>query len=529
MNVAFHRPAESGDEQMRICIELLDRASNRDEIIAIVRTSARRIVGADGVSIVLREDDQCHYVEEDAIGPLWKGQRFPVESCVSGWAMNHRQTVVIPDILFDPRVPQEAYRKTFVRSMAMVPLGDAEPEGAIGAYWAHAYTPSQGEIGALEEIAAAAGTALRSVERRHDRDAAIPPVRTLPPASDQGADTFRRAALRMLPRRILPFWQGQLLAVVLVAASAGLRGVMTPVIGSTSIFTAFFPVILLATLLGGGRSAVTAVILSTVAGASIDLAVGGAGNLGGRTVGWLFFAMTGALTAIVASFARIALDQQRQRSDALEQRDWQLGQLTRELDHRTRNTLAVVMALTGQAARASSNPSEMGATLLGQFDAMSVAQRLLFEQGKGAPSMRALLENCLAPFIEQGRLEVLVDDAIEVPDGSEMMLCLAFNELATNACKYGALSVAEGQVRVTSLIDAGRIRVLWSESGGPKVAAPAGRSNGTRLIEKSLTSASGGNVELRYLPAGAVCSFSWQSTGSAVSGTAAKAWPSRGA
>lgn len=510
MDVARHGSVESTFESLQAVVERLRSASSRDEIVAIVRSSARRIIGADGVAIVLLDGDQCHYVEEDAIGPLWKGERFPAESCVSGWAMSHRQTVVIPDILFDPRVPQEAYRQTFVRSMAMAPMGKGNPHGALGAYWAHTYAPSPTEIEALEQIAQAAGSALVSLRSREvERPDQLPP-RSAFPARKRRHLGFPDLFLRVLPKRILPFWQGQLLAIGAVAVSAVLRGGLTPIIGTTSIFTSFFPAILVATLVGGASAAVTAVGLSTVAGAAIDLAIGGTDNVGGRMFGWLFFAVIGALAAVVASIARIALDQQRVRGDALEQRDWQLAHLSRELDHRTRNTLAVVMALTGQAARSSSSAEEMSAKLLGQFEAMAVAQQSLFDPRSRAPSLALLLTSCLAPFMEQGRLELAVDPDVDVPEGSEMMLCLAFNELATNACKYGALSIPDGQVRVTSEQLADRIVIQWSESGGPKVNAVPSRSVGTRLIENALVSADHGKVEIDYLPAGLICRFSWR-------------------
>ena len=72
-------------------------------VMAVLRQSARELSGADGVTIVLREGDLCHYVEENAIGPLWKGRRFPLETCISGWCMLHREQVAIPDIYADPR------------------------------------------------------------------------------------------------------------------------------------------------------------------------------------------------------------------------------------------------------------------------------------------------------------------------------------------------------------------------------------------------------------------------------------------
>jgi hypothetical protein len=75
---------------------------------APVAGPGRRLVGADGVRFVLREGECCHYVDEDAIAPLWKGNRFPLEACISGWVMLHAQIALIADLYADPRVPHEA-------------------------------------------------------------------------------------------------------------------------------------------------------------------------------------------------------------------------------------------------------------------------------------------------------------------------------------------------------------------------------------------------------------------------------------
>src|SRR5690349_22563060 len=98
----------------------------------VVRRAAREIAGADGATFVLRDGDKCHYADEDAISPLWKGSRFPLEACISGWSMINRKPAVIPDIYADDRVPHEAYRPTFVRSLVMVPIRRRQPVGAIG-------------------------------------------------------------------------------------------------------------------------------------------------------------------------------------------------------------------------------------------------------------------------------------------------------------------------------------------------------------------------------------------------------------
>ena len=98
------------------------------------------------------------------MSPLWQGQRFPLTECISGWAMLHRQIVAIPDIRVDARIPQEAYRPTFVRSLVMVPIGTtASAVGAIGAYWAEEHAATDDEVSALQTLAQAAAAALARI------------------------------------------------------------------------------------------------------------------------------------------------------------------------------------------------------------------------------------------------------------------------------------------------------------------------------------------------------------------------------
>lgn len=144
-------------------IERLAGAGEMDEVVATLRGTARRLIGADGIAVILREDEQCYYVEEDAMGPLWKGHKFPLASCISGWAMIHRETVVIDDIRKDSRIPQELYRDTFVRSLLMVPVRSADPIGAIGAYWSDCFRATQSQIDVLERLARATATAMENV------------------------------------------------------------------------------------------------------------------------------------------------------------------------------------------------------------------------------------------------------------------------------------------------------------------------------------------------------------------------------
>lgn len=129
-------------------------------VMEVVRKAARDLTRADGVTFVLREGDRVFYADEDAIAPLWKGRRFPSEACISGWSMVHRMSVVVEDIYLDERIPQEAYRPTFVKSLAMVPVGLEDPVAAIGAYWAHRHRATAREVQVLEILAGFAALAL---------------------------------------------------------------------------------------------------------------------------------------------------------------------------------------------------------------------------------------------------------------------------------------------------------------------------------------------------------------------------------
>ncbi len=145
-------------------VQELSLARTLDRVQTIVRTAARELTGADGATFVLRDGEQCHYADEDAISPLWKGQRFPLRACVSGWAMLHRQPAVVEDIYADARIPVDAYRPTFVKSLVMVPIRTEAPIGAIGNYWARRHRATGGEIELLQALANTTAVALENVQ-----------------------------------------------------------------------------------------------------------------------------------------------------------------------------------------------------------------------------------------------------------------------------------------------------------------------------------------------------------------------------
>lgn len=155
-------------------VQELSLAKDIETVMAIVRKAARELTGADGASFVLRDrigdSEYCYYADEDAIGPLWKGSRFPIKACISGWAMLNKSSVVIEDIYKDERIPIDAYEVTFVKSLAMVPIRTMDPIGAIGNYWAAQYMPTAEQVSLLQSLADITAVTLENIKVYDEMD-----------------------------------------------------------------------------------------------------------------------------------------------------------------------------------------------------------------------------------------------------------------------------------------------------------------------------------------------------------------------
>jgi signal transduction histidine kinase len=155
-------------ETLLDAVKALSLSRRTEEIVDVVRHAARRLGQADGATFVLRDGDQCHYVDEDAIGPLWRGKRFPMSACISGWAMLNKRPAIVPDIYADPRIPVEAYRPTFVKSLVVVPIRTANPIGAIGIYWARPHQAGEDEVALIQMLADSTALAVQNVQAYAD-------------------------------------------------------------------------------------------------------------------------------------------------------------------------------------------------------------------------------------------------------------------------------------------------------------------------------------------------------------------------
>lgn len=183
--------------------------------------------------------------------------------------------------------------------------------------------------------------------------------------------------------------------------------------------------------------------------------------------------------------------------------------LTRELNHRVKNTLANVLSIVTLTRRRANSLDEFADGLDGRIRALSATHDLLTQSDWGTTPIEAVVTAELAPYTRSG--EDVLDMAgppVELAPNDALSLGLALHELATNASKYGALSVPGGRVSVRwSLADHNLAQIDWRESGGPLVPATRNRGFGTDLIEKIVAHELRNPVELEFAPEGVRCAL----------------------
>jgi PAS domain S-box-containing protein len=181
--------------------------------------------------------------------------------------------------------------------------------------------------------------------------------------------------------------------------------------------------------------------------------------------------------------------------------------LMKELQHRVKNVLATVRAISTQTFRDEEHKHARAA-----FDArllsLSKAHDLLTAENWSGAELSAIIAEVLSPYdLENVKMG---GPPLRLPSEMVLPLSLALHELATNAAKYGALSVPTGKVGIRWDVidnDSPHLMMAWTERGGPVVTAPSRKGFGSRMIEGLLSSQLNGEVRVDYAPSGLICQF----------------------
>ncbi|MDO9381377.1 MAG: histidine kinase dimerization/phosphoacceptor domain -containing protein [Hyphomicrobiaceae bacterium] len=467
MDLVLRRVESAGVDRPRWvsligAVEQLATADSLAAIIEIVRSTARHIAGADGITFVLRDGDRCHYVAEDAIAPLWKGLKFPMSACVSGWCMSTGKMAVIPDIYADERVPRDAYLPTFVSSMVMTPVIVGSPVAAIGAYWSIGITPDEDVIELLAALARSTGIAIHNVQLRQSlRESEARCVQFIEalPAAIYATDAAGRVTY---------FNQG----------AADLAGFQLDISSNSwqSDWSLYKPD---GTLIPPDATPMARTLGEGQPVSGVEAIVERRDGLRVPVLPYPtpLYNEAGELTGAINMFVDIS-----ERKSA----ETAMRVLMDELNHRVKNNLQMLSAMLSFTQRECA--SEEAKRVLGEASSrvavMAAAQRTLYvTQSSSRFEGRQLLDAVCKSAGAHGaaNFQIQAHDGV-IANDIAMPLALALNELVTNAIKHAA---QDGGVNITvTLARANDDDILTVEDDGPGFTSTdmQSRSSGLGLV-----------------------------------------------
>jgi PAS domain S-box-containing protein len=180
------------------------------------------------------------------------------------------------------------------------------------------------------------------------------------------------------------------------------------------------------------------------------------------------------------------------------------------LNHRVKNTLAIVQALASQTIRGRGIKRDVRAKFVERLFALSRAHDLLTREGWDSADLRSVIDEVLAPY--HGRIEVN-GTTMRISPKATVALSMVLHELAANATRYGALSASSGRVTLTWSVEIGKrgttVTLSWREAGGPPVVEPERRGFGLKLVERSIVQELSGQAEIAFAPTGLLCILSF--------------------
>ena len=213
--------------------------------------------------------------------------------------------------------------------------------------------------------------------------------------------------------------------------------------------------------------------------------------------------------------ARQAADliERKQSEEALRQREEHQKLLVNELNHRVKNTLAIVQSMAMQTLRNNVDTREARAQFDARLIALSRAHDILTRESWEGAVLAEIIGEAVAPHCGPGADRFELDGPkVWLSPKHALALAMGLHELCTNAAKYGALSNDAGRVKIEWFVgglNGGReLRIRWIEIGGPKVGTPSRRGFGSQLIERGLSQDLGGEVRIDFVPTGVICAIS---------------------
>jgi two-component sensor histidine kinase len=290
--------------------------------------------------------------------------------------------------------------------------------------------------------------------------------------------------------------------VFFVAAPTAVQLGLEPLLHQTLWFAAYFPAVLIAGLMLDPLWGVSVLLLSAAAADYLFAPPRRSFHLTTQAVvGTCVFLASAGVVLATAILLREAL--RRLNLAARRERE-----LNRELQHRVKNSLAVVQALAQQTARASGDdPQTFYDKFRSRLVALGSAHDVLSSGDWNSCELPDLAHRALEPFLERGDIRILGGRCV-LPAAACVPLALALHELATNAVKYGALSAPGGEVSLGwTFLPRGTVCdvvISWVERGGPEVTPPSRRGLGSRLLARQPGL---DDVVLSFAPQGVSCTL----------------------
>ncbi|WP_250994634.1 HWE histidine kinase domain-containing protein [Agrobacterium vitis] len=220
------------------------------------------------------------------------------------------------------------------------------------------------------------------------------------------------------------------------------------------------------------------------------------------------------LLNIVTETTQAVLDRQvletrheetRQHLRQKEAYEQELRLLNGELAHRVKNMLAMVQSIVGQTMRSAQSLPQAASQVSARIQALPKAQDLLTGKSVASADIAEVVENAIDPHRDSPeRFQIIGPSSMQASSRQALGLSLALHELATNATKYGSLSVTAGQVEVEWGNEDGRFFLRWSERGGPPVSEPQRRGFGSKLTERVVADLFRGEAKIDFAPDGVV-------------------------